>query len=235
MNAFVKTLANLALCATLMPVAAGAQTPPNPPAGITVVGTGTATVTDWVQEVSLRYTSTLTGGAVPYDACGRAIAALNETVKDLGLPPGAVVASAVVYTTAGPTFGDAPNANAAAVPAAVARVQVPPATIARFIAATSKAGWKATLRLVPRDAAAAKDSAYQAAFTDARNRATVIAAADGRHVGKLLNVTPGLGDYFGSMMASLASFAEMLGKGSILNGGIPEVTQSATFTFELTP
>ena len=99
----------------------------------------------------------------------------------------------------------------------------------------TKSGWKATAHLVPRDLAAAKDSSYKAAYADARARAESIAAADGHHVGKLLNVTPALGDYVGSMMSSVASIFDMLGKGSMLTGGVPELTQSATFTFEITP
>ena len=37
------------------------------------------------------------------------------------------------------------------------------------------------------------------------------------------------------MMSSVASIFDMLGKGSMLTGGVPELTQSATFTFEITP
>ena len=44
-----------------------------------------------------------------------------------------------------------------------------------------------------------------------------------------------LEDYVGSMMSSVASIFDMLGKGSMLTGGVPELTQSATFTFEITP
>jgi uncharacterized protein len=233
MNALIKGLGCAVLGALLLPAAAAAQQTPAAPPGITVVGTGTATVTDWVQEVDLQFTPAVAAAPSAYAACTNAIAALGEVVKAAGLPASAMTGAATVYKGGGSVPGAESSTNP--VPVAVARVQLPPAGTARFLAAAGKAGWKASARLVPRDPAAAKDAAYRAAFTDARNRAETIAAADGRHVGKLLNVTPALGDYFGSMMSSLASFAAMLGRGSVLPGQIPEVTQSATFTFELLP
>jgi hypothetical protein len=202
------------------------------PAGITVVGTGTATVAEWVQTVDLHF-SPVSGGASQYDACTNAIAALGETIHAVGLPSSALTESATAYTSGAASF--IASASASVSPVAVARVEVPPASIARFIAAVTKSGWKASARLVPRDLAAAKDSAYKAAYADAHARAASIAAADGHHLGRLLNVTPALGDYVGSMMSSVASIFDMLGKGSMLTGGVPELTQSATFTFEITP
>jgi len=228
MNAIAKTLAAAALGALLLPAAARAQSTA-PPTGITVVGTGTATVTDWVQEVTLRFVPAVPGAPSSYDACTAALASLAKTVQSAGLPAGAVTGSAVVYTSSGNA------APASAAPVAVARVQVPTSAVGHFMAAAVKDGWKETTRIVPRDPAAAKDSAYRAAFEDAKARAGTIAAADGRHVGRLLNVTPGFGDYLGSMMSSLASLADAFGKGSGFNAGLPEVTQSATFTFELVP
>jgi hypothetical protein len=151
----------------------------------------------------------------------------------MGLPANALISSATVYASGAASFMSTGSANAA--PVAVARAQVPPSAIARFVASAAKSGWKTTARLVPRDLAAAKDSAYRAAYADAHARAASIAAADGHHVGKLLNVTPGLGDYVGSMMSSVTSIFDMLGKGSMLGGGVPELTQSATFTFEIAP
>jgi uncharacterized protein YggE len=232
MNALLRTIACAACGVLLSPAVAGAQQATVPPAGITVVGNGTATVTEWVQEVNLRFTPAVGAAATAYDACTRQIAALGETIHAMGLPASAMLASATVYSstfTVGTTDG-------AATPVAVARVQVPSADVARFVAAASKSGWKATMKLVPRDAAAAKDSAYRAAYADAHARAEVLASADGRHIGRLLNVTPGIGDYFGSMMSSLTSFVEAFGKGSgAFAAGPPEVSESATFTFELTP
>ena len=229
----MKTLGAVALFALLFPAAAGAQQATSLPAGITVVGTGTAAVSEWVQAVDLRYTPP--AGGSQYDACTNAIAALGETIRGLGLPSNALLGSATLYASALSVFSSSAANGTAAAPVAVARVQVPPAAIARFIAAASKNGWKATAHLVPRDLAAARDSAYKAAYADAHGRAASIAQADGHHVGKLLNVTPALGDYVGSMMSSVASIFDALGKGSSLSGGVPELTQSATFTFEITP
>lgn len=232
MNGLSKTLGAVALFALLAPAAAGAQQTSLLPAGITVVGNGTATVAEWVQEVDLKYTPAA-GSASQYDACAKAIAALGQTVNAVGLPANALVTSATVYVTGPLSFvqGASPNQT----PVAVARVRVPLADVAHFMAATNRSGWKATARLVPRDLTAAKDSAYKAAYADAHERAAGIAAADGHHLGRLLNVTPALGDYFGSMMNSVASIFDALGKGSILNGGIPDLTESATFTFEIAP
>ncbi len=230
MNGLMKTLGAVALFALLLPATAGAQQTSLLPAGITVVGTGTANVTDWVQQVDLRFTPA--AGASQYDACTSAIGALGESIRAMGLPANALTSSATVYTGAA-SFMSTGSANAA--PVAVARVQVAPSAVAHFMAAANKSGWKATARLVPRDLAAAKDAAYRAAYADAHARAESIAAADGHHVGKLLNVTPGLSDYVGSMMSSVASIFDALGKGSMLSGGVPELTQSATFTFEITP
>jgi uncharacterized protein YggE len=231
MNAMIRTIACAAVCVLLSPAVAGAQQAIVPPAGITVVGNGTATVAEWVQEVNLRFTPAVGAASTAYDACTRQIAGLGETIHAMGLPDSAMVASATVYSSAfgGPVDG-------AAMPVAVARVRVPTAEVGRFMAAASKNGWKATTKLVPRDASAAKDSAYRAAYTDAHTRAEVLAAADGRHIGRLLNVTPGIGDYFGSMMSSISTFVEAFGKGSgAFAAGPPEVSESATFTFELTP
>jgi uncharacterized protein YggE len=231
MNALIRTIACAAICVLLVPAVAGAQQAAVPPAGITVVGTGTATVTDWVQEVDLKFTPPA-GTAYQYDACTKALAALGETIHAMGLPASALVTSAIVYVSGTPSFVTT-NPNAA--PVAVARVQIPQPEIARFMAAANKSAWKSTARLVPRDLAGAKDSAYKAAYADAHARAATIAAADGHHLGRLLNVTPALGDYFGSMMNSVASIFDALGKGNIFNAGIPDLTESATFTFEITP
>jgi hypothetical protein len=232
MNAMIRTIACAAICVLLIPAVAGAQQAALPPAGITVVGTGTATVTDWVQEVDLKFTPPV-GSASQYDVCAKALAALGETIHAMGLPASALVTSATVYVSGTPSFVTTSNPNAA--PVAVARVQIPQSEIARFMAAANKGAWKSTARLVPRDLAAAKDSAYKAAYADAHARAATIAAADGHHLGRLLDATPALGDYFGSMLNSVASIFDALGKGNIFNGGIPDLTESATFTFEITP
>ena len=187
MNGLLKTLGAVALFAMLVPAVAGAQQASLLPAGITVVGTGTATVAEWVQAVDLRF-SPAGGAASQYEACTNAIAALGETLRAAGLSSSALMESATVYTSGPTSFVASGSANAS--PVAVARVEVPSASIARLIAAVTKSGWKASARLVPRDLAAAKDSAYKAAYADAHARAASIAAADGHRLGRLLNVTP---------------------------------------------
>jgi uncharacterized protein YggE len=231
MNVMIRTIACACVCVLLAPAVAGAQQTSAPP-GITVVGSGTATVGEWVQEVDLKYTPSASS-ASQYDVCAKAIAGLGDTIHASGLPASALVASATVYVSGAVSF--VPTLSPNATPVAVARVHVPPSAVAHFMTAATRTGWKATARLVPSDLAAAKDSAYKAAYADAHARALTIAAADGHHLGRLLNVTPALGDYFGSMMNSVASIFDALGKGNILNGGIPDLTESATFTFEITP
>jgi uncharacterized protein YggE len=200
----------------------------NAPAGITVVATGTATVSQWVDELGMRYTPTIDTGKTAYGACSKAIDKLRQSMRDMGLAD-AVVETTVEYTSSMP--------GATAGPTALAKLRVAGEDVERVVAALEKDGWKTLAggpRIVPRNEQAATDSADAAALAEARRRATAIAAADGRHIGRLLNVTPLPVDYFSSVLGSLASMATAMGR-LTQTAAFPEVKQSAIFTFELLP
>jgi uncharacterized protein YggE len=225
----LRVILSLALfCAFLAPLAARAQQAAGAsayPTGVTVVATGTAEVTEWVEQIDLRF-SPPAASADAYGACAAAVGKLNDAVRDAGQPSSAIVTSAVEYTS---LMGGSPA------PIALARLRLSPADLSRVLAATGKAGWKTsgTPELDPRDPAAAADAAYRKALSIARARAEAIAAADGRHVGRLLNVQPSPADYLSSMMAGFVNLAQRFGQGETQS--VPTVSQTGTFTFELTP
>ena len=216
------------LCVVLAPVAATAQSTPSLPAGITVVGTGSVPVTDAVERFDLRFVPAVGGGPTAYPTCAKAIERLSAIVASAKLPASTIESSAVQYEG---------GVGVPASPSAVARLHLAPGDFERVATTAEKAGWKAfgQPQLLPRDPAAARDAAYRAALADARGRAQALAAADGRHVGKLLDVQPMLGDYLSSMVTSFSSMAAAFSRGGAISAGVPEVTQSAEFTFELTP
>ncbi len=218
---------SLLLCAALLlPANARAQQSGPYPTGITVIASGTAQVTDWVEQIDLRYAPS-PSDADAFEACKAAVARLAGALHDAGLPESALVTSAVEYVG---FAGGSPT------PVAFARLRLAPADLGHVVAAVAKGGWKTTGTpdLQPRDPVAASDAALRAALVSARARAEAIAAADGRHVGKLLNVQPGVTDYLGSMLTGLTALAQTFGHGMVTESA-PQVTQSGTFTFELTP
>jgi uncharacterized protein YggE len=225
----MKRLAVLAAVALfVLPSVADAQqvTSPAPP-GITVVASGTATVRDWVEEFGMRYAPAIETGKTAYGACTAAVEKLRQSLRAMGLGD-AVADTAVEYAS--------PTPGGTAVPTAMARIRIAPENVERLVSALTKDGWKgpADARLVPRDEQAAVNSAYAAALTKARAHAAALAAADGRHIGRLLNVMPLPIDYFSSVLGSLASMATALGRFT-QTATLPEVKQSAIFTFELLP
>ncbi len=226
MHRVIRSLSFLLCAASLLPASALAQQSGPYPNGITVIASGTAQVTDWVEQIDLRYTPPAAGGDA-YEACKGAVAHLSGAMHDAGLPESALVTSAVEYVG---FAGGAPT------PVAFARLRLAPADLGRVVAAVTKDGWRTsgTPDLQPRDPVAAADAAYRAALVTARARAEAIAAADGRHVGKLLNVQPGVTDYLGSMMTGLTALAQTFGRGLVTESA-PQVTQTGTFTFELAP
>jgi uncharacterized protein YggE len=199
----------------------------NTPTGITVVASGTANVNDWVEEFGLRYTPVIDTGKTAYGACASAVEKLHRSMREMGLGD-AVVKTAIEYTSSMP--------GSAAGPTALAGIRVATENVDRVVSALSKEGWKGPVgaTLVPRDEQAATDSAYAAALADARRRASAIAASDGRRIGRLLNVMPLPVDYFSSVLGSLASMATAMGHFT-QTATLPEIKQSAIFTFELLP
>jgi uncharacterized protein YggE len=221
----------LALAAAVLfavcPIASPAQvaaTPGTP--GITVVATGSAPVRDWVEEIEIRYAPVAQGDAA-FAACTAAIAGLDAAVRALGLPSATVTASVTRYES---PAGNPPT------PIAIAQLRVTAAQTGRLLAAMQKAGWRASPpQLEPSDPQAAHDAAYAAAVVDARRRAEAIAAADGRHVGKLVSVQPSVTDYFSTLMSSLGSLASVLNRGGFAPPANSTITQTGSFTFELLP
>ncbi len=111
-------------------------------------------------------------------------------------------------------------------------IDAPPSKDRELRAAVAKAGW--TIGTVARKPAD-PDSVARAALADAtrkaRLKAEAIAEADGRHVGKLLNVQPGVADIYSGITDKLAAmnpFASASSSGAT-------VTESAIFTFALEP
>lgn len=226
----MKILATFAalLMMSAMPINVFAQQlTSNTPAGVTVVATGTATVTDWVEEINIRYTPAIDTGKTAYGACTAAVEKMRQTMRDLGLGD-AVVDTTIEYASSIP--------GATSGPTALARIRAAAESVERIGAALDKDGWKTMtgLKLVPRNEQAATDSAYAAALAEARRRAAALAAADGRHIGRLLNVMPLPVDYFSSVLGSLATMATAMGR-LTQTASFPDVKQSAIFTFELLP
>lgn len=226
----MKILATFAalLMMSAMPIHVFAQQlTSNTPAGVTVVATGTATVTDWVEEINIRYTPAIDTGKTAYGACAAAVEKMRQTMRDLGLGD-AVVDTTIEYASSIP--------GATSGPTALARIRAAAESVERIGAALDKDGWKTMtgLKLVPRNEQAATDSAYAAALAEARRRAAALAAADGRHIGRLLNVMPLPVDYFSSVLGSLATMATAMGR-LTQTASFPDVKQSAIFTFELLP
>lgn len=226
----MKILSTFAALLTMsaMPVNVFAQQlTSNTPAGVTVVATGTATVTEWVEEMNIRYTPAIDTGKTAYGACAAALEKMRQSMREMGIGD-AVVDTAIEYASSIP--------GATSGPTALARIRAAADSVDRIATVLDKDGWKTTggLRLVPRNEPAATDSAYAAALAEARRRATALAAADGRHIGRLLNVMPLPVDYFSSVLGSLATMATAMGR-LTQTATLPEIKQSAIFTFELLP
>ncbi len=198
--------------------------------GITVVATGTVSVKDWVEELDLRYVPPMDSGKTALSACAMALSKLDATLGTLELS-NALVTGTVEYEGAGAAFDPLRHTG----PVAVARVHVAVDAVESLRSALAKLDWKepGSPKLLPRDPTSADLQAYAAAVADARRRASAIAVADGRRLGRLLNVQPVPSDYLSSLMGSLATFAMNRAAGGTVS--IPEVSHTASFTFELLP
>jgi uncharacterized protein YggE len=152
-------------------------------------------------------------------------------VVALGIGATPIVAAAQQTTSQTP-----PGITVVASGTATVRDWAAPENVERIVSALVKDGWRGPVgpRLVPRDEQAASDCAYAAALTDARRRATALAAADGRHIGRLLNVMPLPVDYFSSVLGPLAAMATAMWRFT-QTAALPEIKQSAIFTFEFLP
>ncbi len=96
--------------------------------------------------------------------------------------------------------------------------------------ALKKARWSAMdPNLLPADPIATTRLALQVVIKNARLKATVLAEADGRHLGKILNIEPAPADYLSGMSPLVSIFA-----GCGQNYG-PTITETEIVTFELLP
>jgi uncharacterized protein YggE len=221
----LRALASLVLFAFLPSAVAAQQTQSTPP-GITVVATGIAVVKEWAEELDVRFVPAVDSGRIAVTACTSALSQLNRTLAVLGVGD-SIVSAAVQYEGSG---------SMRVGPVAVARLHVPVERFELVLSTLERSDWKepGSPKLVPRDADAANAQAYAAALANARASAGAIAAADGRRVGRLLNVQPLPTDFLTALAGSFASMATMMNRNAAVVS-IPEVRQTATFTFELLP
>ena len=196
------------------------------PTGVTVVASGTANVTDWVSRIAVSYNHKAGSGTAAYAAAQASLGQLRAAMEKIGLGDavGDGVATYMFNGQAGQLVGIA---------VATATLRVPTDRVQEAISAIQAVGWKLNEyeqdkpTLEPRDPDAASNAAFKAAVAVARSRAEAIAQADGRHVGKLLNVTP-LPEYYYTQPYPLTSNMTVPKTGS-------SVTEGAVFTFELLP
>lgn len=216
----------LAAAVVAAPLTASAQTTALP-YGISVSVTATAHTSDVVETFEVGIPLTARGEVADAQAALaklRTALGANASVEDLGYSTNLKTAATEEHAS----IAVAPSRYAAAVKAAKSANAVPtehPVTIAA------------------RDPEALEREALASATKLARARAETIAAADGRHIGKLLNVTPSAGeigrDIAGSAMSGLvgplnAMIASRLGQ-SASTSVEASAAAGGLYTFELLP
>ncbi len=209
-RSLLATAALVALCAS----AASADSPLTPtlPVGVTVYVNASASTTDVDAWFTATKTAKNAAAGVAVLASAKA-AAGTTTVEDQG----------VGQTMMG---GSVETVKVSGAPGAVASVR----------SKLQSTGFTATaVSTVARDPEGLRAEAYAKATKAARVLAEAAAAADGRHVGRLLNVMP-------SPMAILGDLTDMFGKvpqvQMMLDGGSAASASTAVsgyYTFELVP
>ncbi|HEY5257784.1 MAG TPA: SIMPL domain-containing protein [Candidatus Baltobacteraceae bacterium] len=203
---------------------------PTIPAGITVNASGTATTADVLVVLTVDSKLLAKGSsAAAYAQAARAYAGIaaaagsSANVADLGMKSGA-------QAMMPPNFGQ---------PTETATVSVAPGDLQAVAARLTAAHFTVDQVMVrARDPDALDAQALAAATRAARARAETIAAADGRHVGRLVNVSPSLASLFKDAAANIVPavgplaqmFAQMQSQGQSVT-----VSESGTYTFELLP
>ncbi len=192
------------------------------PPGITVVASGTTTVADWVVATPVYYQHKAASVAEANAAARLALTGLETLMVKMGL---------VNAVCNGEAYSDQLHNGMVASADAQAELLVDPAKMPAVLSAIRATGWRAAThpdsKLEPLNPDAATDAALKIAVAVARARASAIAEADGRHIGKLINVTP-LPEYYLTQPYRL--FPTM----NVPDSG-PTVTEGAVFTFELVP
>lgn len=217
-------LTSLAICYA----PAAAQFVPSTP-GVTVYATATATTTDVL--VDLTVSDKLfakPNSAQVFVQAAKSLAAITAaagpaaTVRD----GGAKGASMPGMTTG---TGLTENATVAVAPTDLQTV------VARLTAAHLTI---AGMSVVARDPDALSAQALADATKIARAKASAIAAADGRTLGRLVQVGPSFGTVFKDMTTSILSASPMAAMMAQMQSGIAQtasVTEGGSFTFEFAP
>ncbi|HVS46701.1 MAG TPA: SIMPL domain-containing protein [Verrucomicrobiae bacterium] len=192
------------------------------PAGVTVYASATATTSDVLIEFTVNDKLLAKSGAQSYLQAARSLSAItkaagpNATVRDNG-------SKATMDGTA---------------PTESATVSVAPADLQSVAGRLAAARFTIdALAVVPRDADALDAKALADATHAARSKAETIAVADGRHLGRLLNVAPSFGAMFKDMASSIIPAGPMAQMFAQLQGSAQtaSTTEGGSFTFELLP
>jgi uncharacterized protein YggE len=227
----MKRLAIILTALAICYAPAAAQFVPSIP-GVTVYATATATTTDIL--VDLTVSDKLfakPNSAQVFAQAAKSLAAITAaagptaTVRDGGAK-GASMPGVPAMTTG---TGITENATVAVAPrdlqAVVARLTAAHLTIAG-------------MSVVARDPDALSAQALADATKIARAKASAIAAADGRTLGRLVQVGPSFGTVFKDMTTSILSASPMAAMMAQMQSGIAQtasVTEGGSFTFEFAP
>ncbi|HVA27767.1 MAG TPA: SIMPL domain-containing protein [Candidatus Baltobacteraceae bacterium] len=222
----------LALAAALVAVvssslSAAAQTAASAPVGISVSAVASVTPSAFVEQIGFERKAT--SGSADGES---AVAQFRRAVSQAGLPASAVVA-ATPFVVSAPTSLIPLPASTGETTIAVATLRIQPDKIASIVKALTAVHWSPAAsgaHMVPVDEEALHEQALAKATELARRRAEAIARAEGRHVGRLLNVTPEAFDFLDSFVEDLSRLSPMFNA-----SGVPEVKAGGVFTFELLP
>ena len=191
---------------------------PSFPVGVTVYVTASATTTDVTASWTTTKTAKNAGQAATALAAAKAAAGAEATVVDMGSPESMMMGMEMAGS--GETV----------------RITLGAADVAAVRAKLKSAGFvNGNTSYIARDLDALRGSALASATKSARVQAEAAAAADGRHIGRLLNVSP-------SPMAMLQDVTSMLSnvpQAAALFGGAGRGSAtsfvSGYYTFELLP
>lgn len=221
-------LAAALLAATLPALPVAAQTAiTSTPVGISVSATASVTPTAFIEQIQFerKASGSDTDGA-------RAVAQFRDVLGKEGVPSTAILA-ATPYTA--PAAASLPGLAASlggAETIAIAALRIEPDRLTPVIKALAAIHWTpaAGARVMPVDEESLREAALTKATAIARQRAAAIAASEGRHIGKLLNVVPEPLDFLESVFEDLSQLSPMFG-----TSAVPEVKAGGIFTFELLP
>jgi hypothetical protein len=212
-------LAALILAAATVTAASADGSPglvPSFPVGVTVYVTATASTTDVDATFSAtKSVKTAAQGATAY-AAAKTAAGADASVVDWGLSSGMMMLGSSVETV---------------------RVTLSPAQASAARARLTAAGFmNENLVVVARDPDALRAQAFAKATKSARVLAEAAAQGDGRHVGRLLNISPSPLAMLGDLTASLGNVPQVA---MLLSGGGSATSASTVvsgyYTFDLQP